>query len=109
MAVHGGDHFIYPDCRPDFIESFVNMQKLALDGMADVSLYTPFLNQDKTEIARQAETYEVPVADTWSCYKGNDLQCGRCGTCVERREAFNLAGIEDPTEYSDPDFWQSVT
>ncbi len=109
MAVHGGDHFIYPDCRPDFIESFAAMQKMALDGMSDISLYTPYLQLDKTEIARDSLKYEVPVADTWSCYKGQEKHCGRCGTCVERREAFHLAGIEDPTEYADHDFWQTVT
>ena len=109
MAVHGGDHFIYPDCRPEFIESYAKMQKLALEDVADISLYTPYLHQDKAEIARQSAQYNVPVADTWSCYKGGDLHCGRCGTCVERREAFHLAGIEDPTEYADPEFWQTVT
>lgn len=109
MAVHGGDHFIYPDCRPDFIKSFAAMQKLALDGMSDISLYTPYLHLDKTEIARDSNKYNVPVTDTWSCYKGQEMHCGRCGTCVERREAFHLAGIEDPTEYTDADYWQSVT
>lgn len=109
MAVHGGDHFIYPDCRPDFIESFAAMQKMALEGMTDISLYTPYLHLDKTEIARDSSKYNVPVTDTWSCYKGQEKHCGRCGTCVERREAFHLANIEDPTEYVDADYWQSVT
>lgn len=109
MAVHGGDHFIYPDCRPEFIESFAAMQTMALDGLSDISLYTPYLHLDKTEIARDSSKYAVPVADTWSCYKGQQIHCGRCGTCVERREAFHLANIEDPTEYDDPNFWHSVT
>ena len=108
VAVHGGDHFIYPDCRPDFIESFTKMQTLALDDVAEVALYTPFLNADKTEIVRVGAKHSVPFADTWSCYKGLEQQCGRCGTCVERREAFHLADIEDPTIYADPDYWQSV-
>jgi len=109
MAVHGGDHFIYPDCRPEFIESFATMQKHALDGLSDIELYTPFLHTNKTEIARQAQQYNVPIDETWSCYKGDDIHCGRCGTCVERIEAFHLAGVSDPTEYADLEFWQSVT
>lgn len=107
-AVHGGDHFIYPDCRPGFTESFEIMQKHALDGYADVSLYTPFVHRSKADIVAQGHRCGTPFAQTWSCYKGGALQCGRCGTCVERREAFHLAGIEDPTEYADPDFWQTA-
>jgi 7-cyano-7-deazaguanine synthase in queuosine biosynthesis len=51
----------------------------------------------------------TPFGDTWSCYKGGVRHCGRCGTCVERREAFHLAGISDPTDYEDPDFWVAAT
>ncbi len=108
MAVHGGDHFIYPDCRPDFIEAFTKMQKLALDGLAEIETYTPFLHIAKSEIVKEGHKYNVPFADTWSCYKGTDFQCGRCGTCVERQEAFHLAGIKDPTEYEDAEYWQTV-
>lgn len=104
-AVHGGDHFIYPDCRPEFIKSFEAMQKQALDGYADVSLYTPFVNSPKSEIVSAGAAIDVPFAETWSCYKGGELHCGACGTCVERREAFHLAGVEDPTQYEDPDYW----
>lgn len=104
-AVHGGDHFIYPDCRPGFIQSFEDMQKHALEGMGEVKLYAPFVNISKADIAAQGHKYNVPFHQTWSCYKGGDKHCGRCGTCVERREAFHLAGLEDPTEYADPNFW----
>ncbi|WP_108817387.1 7-cyano-7-deazaguanine synthase QueC [Pseudovibrio sp. Alg231-02] len=107
-AVHGGDHFIYPDCRPGFIKSFEAMQKLALDGYANVSLYTPFVEISKGAIVEEGARINVPFEDTWSCYKGGEKHCGRCGTCVERREAFDLAGVEDPTEYADPDYWKSV-
>ena len=107
-AVHGGDHFIYPDCRPAFTESFNAMQKAALDGYADVSLYTPFVHRSKADIVTAGARYNTPFADTWSCYKGGDAHCGRCGTCVERREAFHLAGVQDPTTYEDPDFWAGV-
>ncbi len=107
-AVHGGDHYIYPDCRPEFIKSFEIMQNHALDGLSNIKLYTPFLSSDKTEIAKQAAYLELPIEKTWSCYKGGDIHCGRCGTCVERIEAFHLAGITDPTDYQDRDFWQNA-
>ena len=108
-AVHGGDHFIYPDCRPGFIKSFAEMQNHALEGFAEVQLYTPFLEQDKPAIAAEAARLNVPINETWSCYKGGEEHCGRCGTCVERIEACHLAGVEDPTEYEDPDFWKTAT
>lgn len=107
-AVHGGDHFIYPDCRPAFTHAFNAMQKAALDGYADVSLYTPFVERTKADIVTEGARYNTPFADTWSCYKGGEHHCGRCGTCVERREAFHLAGVPDPTVYEDPDFWLEV-
>ena len=105
-AVHGGDHFIYPDCRPDFINAFENMQNHALEGLSNIKLYTPFLNKTKADIAAEGAKYGVPFAQTWSCYKGGKNHCGRCGTCVERIEAFHMAGIEDPTIYDDPDYWK---
>ena len=108
-AVHGGDHFIYPDCRPAFTEAFEAMQKLALDGYADVSLFTPFVHRSKADIVTEGARVNTPFAQTWSCYKGGDHHCGRCGTCVERREAFHLAGVPDPTLYDDPDFWVAAT
>lgn len=104
-AVHGGDHFIYPDCRPAFADAFEAMQRHALHGLASIDLYTPFLRLTKADIVHEGARLGVPFAETWSCYKGGSLQCGRCGTCVERREAFHLAGIEDPTPYGDPDYW----
>lgn len=104
-AVHGGDHFIYPDCRPDFVDLFERMEQKALDGMWSIKLLTPFIASSKSDIARRAAELNVPVMETWSCYKGGDIHCGRCGTCVERREAFSLAGVTDPTIYADDDFW----
>lgn len=109
-AVHGGDHFIYPDCRPAFTERFDAMQRAALDGYADVRLSTPFVHRPKAEIVIEGARVGTPFAQTWSCYKGGLQHCGRCGTCVERREAFHLAGVADPTAYDDPDFWcQAIT
>lgn len=107
-AVHGGDHFIYPDCRPDFIAAFQKMQNHALDGVADIRLYTPYVTISKAGIVEDGAKHGTPFAETWSCYKGGAQHCGRCGTCVERREAFEIAGIEDPTEYADPDYWRQA-
>ena len=107
-AVHGGDHFIYPDCRPAFTEAFDRMQRAALEGYSDVALLTPFVHRSKADIVTEGARVGTPFAQTWSCYKGGARHCGRCGTCVERREAFHLAGISDPTEYEDADFWVSA-
>jgi len=104
-AVHGGDHFVYPDCRPGFIAAFSEMQNAALEGLSEIQLYTPFLQNDKSFIAAEAARLSVPIEKTWSCYKGGEIHCGRCGTCVERREAFHLAGAHDPTIYEDADYW----
>lgn len=98
---HGGDHFIYPDCRPEFIETFAKMQKVGMEGFGAESLEldSPFLNLTKADICKLGSIYGVPYKDTWSCYKGGEIHCGTCGTCVERKEAFQFAGVEDPTEY----------
>ena len=107
-AVHGGDHFIYPDCRPGFINAFETMQRHALEGYADIKLLAPFVDISKSDIARIGAQLNVPFGETWSCYKGLDIHCGCCGTCVERREAFHLAGIKDPTIYGDDQFWKQT-
>lgn len=108
VAVHGGDHFIYPDCRPGFIDAFQRMQNEALDGYASVKLLAPYVEVSKAAIVADGTKHGTPFAETWSCYKGGSLHCGRCGTCVERREAFHLAGVADPTEYEDRDFWKAA-
>jgi len=107
-AMHGGDHFIYPDCRPDFIDAFQKMQNHALDGVAKIRLYTPFINATKADIAAEAGRLGVPIDRTWSCYKGEEVHCGRCGTCVERREALELARVPDPTVYIDREYWKQA-
>jgi len=109
IAVHGGDHFIYPDCRPGFIDSFDKMQRHALDGYASVKLLAPYVTGSKADIVTDGARHGTPFVETWSCYKGGTRHCGRCGTCVERREAFHLAGVIDPTDYEDPDFWKAAT
>ncbi len=107
-AVHGGDHFIYPDCRPGFIAAFQAMENLALEGLAQIALYTPFITSSKADIVSAGARLAVPFEETWSCYKGGAIHCGRCGTCVERIEAFALAGIADPTEYQDDHYWREA-
>jgi 7-cyano-7-deazaguanine synthase len=107
-AVHGGDHFIYPDCRPGFIDAFETMQRHALEGYADITLFAPYVNVPKSAIVTDGSRHGTPFAETWSCYKGGEVHCGRCGTCVERREAFDLAGIADPTVYADAKFWRDA-
>jgi len=105
-AFHGGDHFIYPDCRPGFVNSFAQMQNHALEGMSDITLYTPFVHVTKADIVMEGAKIAVPFERSWSCYKGGDIHCGRCGTCVERQEAFALAGVTDPTQYRDSEYWK---
>lgn len=98
-GAHGGDHAIYPDCRPEFADRVDEALRLA--DWHEVRLSRPFLELglDKTGIARLGAALSVPYEKTWSCYKGGDVHCGTCGTCHERREAFQLAGVPDPTEY----------
>ncbi len=97
IAAHSGDHAIYPDCREPFMEAMAEAMKQGT--YAGIGLLRPFMNGDKTEIARRGHAMGVNYGMTWSCYKGGVIHCGTCGTCVERREAFILAGIEDPTVY----------
>jgi 7-cyano-7-deazaguanine synthase len=107
-AMHGGDHFIYPDCRPSFVDAFATMQRFALEGLAEIAVATPFLRWSKADIVREGLRLGVPFTETWSCYKGGAQHCGRCGTCVERREAFHLADVVDTTRYDDPGYWQEA-
>lgn len=101
-AVHSGDHAVYPDCRPEFIEAADQTAQLGTDG--EVSIRAPFVHISKTDIARIGDEHGAPFELTWSCYKGGDLHCGTCGTCYERREAFMESGVPDPTAYlSTPD------
>ena len=97
-AAHSGDHAIYPDCRTEFAD--VLGQAIEMADWQKVSLYRPFVDINKADIAKLGHELGVPFEMTWSCYKGEELHCGKCGTCVERREAFYLAGVEDPTTYA---------
>jgi 7-cyano-7-deazaguanine synthase len=94
-AAHAGDHPIYPDCRPEFAETLRRALKLG----CNIELMTPFITWTKSSIVQYGQRLGVPFDLTYSCYEGREKHCGRCGTCVERREAFKLAGVYDPTEY----------
>lgn len=107
-GVHGGDHFIYPDCRPEFITACSAAAQIGMVGVSKQfkGIIAPFVHHDKAWIARLGTEIGVPWNETWSCYKGGETHCGRCGTCVERAEAFYLAGVNDPTVYVDNLFWR---
>ena len=97
IAAHTGDHTIYPDCREDFMAAMGDALRLGTD--AGLQLLRPFIALTKGQIAAEGARLGVDFAATWSCYKGGAVHCGRCGTCVERREAFQQAGLAAPTAY----------
>ncbi len=101
FGAHAGDHPIYPDCRPAFLDAYRRMAVLANAGFLapQFTVLAPFIGLSKADIVHIGADLGVPFADTWSCYKEGERHCGTCGTCVERREAFQLAGVTDPTEY----------
>jgi 7-cyano-7-deazaguanine synthase len=130
-GVHAGDHFVYPDCRPRFINAVNAAVVLGNDGFGPIPeqpagaypskfVQAPFMYLTKTQIAAKAFELEVPLEETWSCYKGGDLHCGKCGTCVERLEAIHDASVAlhgdkaadrnffDNTRYEDNTFWREA-
>ena len=97
MANHGGDHSVYPDCRPTFVSAF---SQAAHAGTYDgVTLLAPYTDLTKADIASHGRQLGINYAETWSCYKGEEVHCGTCATCQERHEALVAAGIDDPTIY----------
>ncbi len=100
MANHNGDHAIYPDCRPEFVEA---ISAAARTGTyEEVTVVAPYTNISKSDIARHGKALGLDYSETWSCYKGGEKHCGKCGTCRERKEALLEADIVDTTEYEDP-------
>lgn len=97
IANHGGDHAIYPDCRPEFIQAISEATKAGT--YVDVTVVAPYTDITKSDIARRGKELGIDYTETWSCYKGGEKHCGKCGTCVERIEAMADAGIVDLTEY----------
>lgn len=96
-AAHSGDHAIYPDCRDEFVWAMQEAARLC--DWSQIRIVAPFLQLTKAQIVALGETLGVSYEFTWSCYKGGLHHCGKCGTCVERKEAFKLAEVEDPTVY----------
>lgn len=97
-AAHSGDHAIYPDCRDEFADALDSV--LSLCHYEPIKLLRPFVDSSKGEIVKIGAKLGVDFSKTWSCYKGGEIHCGKCGTCTERREAFVQAGIPDPTIYA---------
>jgi 7-cyano-7-deazaguanine synthase len=131
-GVHAGDHFVYPDCRPNFLTALNAAVFFGNEGFGAIPkgdnltaipglIYAPFLLTTKADIAAQAIRLQVPFENTWSCYKGGELHCGKCGTCVERLEAIDEASKRfidgnangtapryDNTKYADTEYWKTV-
>ncbi len=96
-AAHGGDHEIYPDCRPAFADAMATA--LSLCDWHAPQLLRPFVDMTKADIVRRGDELNVPFELTWSCYQGGDQHCGDCPTCRERKKAFAEADVDDPTIY----------
>lgn len=99
MANHGGDHNIYADCRPEFVSAFDKAVSTGTDS--GMRLIAPYTDINKADIAARGKAMGIDYSRTWSCYRGGEHQCGRCATCLERKEALRLAGIDDNTVYDE--------
>lgn len=98
IANHGGDHAIYPDCRANFIDAM--SQAMQNGTYVNADIVAPYTHITKSDIARRGKKLGIDYSETWSCYKGGEIHCGKCGTCVERKEALREAGIQDTTRYA---------
>jgi len=103
FGAQSGDRFSYPDCREEFLVLENQALRSGTDGcrLDELQLIAPFITFSKSDIVKQAVLLNVPIKDTWTCYKGQEFHCGTCGACVGRREGFSLAGIPDPTIYKE--------
>jgi 7-cyano-7-deazaguanine synthase len=121
VGVHAGDHFVYPDCRTGFVGAASLALYLGNEGFGNLwraPLVAPYIHKSKADIAYKALELGVPLEETWSCYKGGNIHCGKCGTCVERLEAIHEACSRplpshislpyDKTEYADTEFWKEA-
>ena len=96
-GAHSGDHAIYPDCRPEFADTMDRAAQLC--DWREIKLLRPLVHMDKGDIAKRGAELGAPLERTWTCYKGGEKHCGKCGACTERREAFAKHGLDDPTTY----------
>lgn len=99
-GAHGGDHVLYPDCRPEFVEAMNQVAGIA--NFEPVTLHAPYLSSCKADILREGLAMNLDYRHTWTCYEGRELACGVCGSCCERLAAFAANGVTDPLEY-DPE------
>lgn len=97
MANHSGDHAIYPDCRPQFVDAM--SAAISAGTYEHLTVLAPYTDISKTAIAQRGKALGIDYSETWSCYKGGERHCGKCGTCIERKEALRDAGIIDTTDY----------
>ncbi|MBF58347.1 MAG: 7-cyano-7-deazaguanine synthase QueC [Halomonas sp.] len=97
-GAHGGDHVLYPDCRPEFVEAMNHVAGIA--NFEPVKLHAPYLKVSKADILRDGLAMGLDYRHTWTCYEGRELACGVCGSCRERLEAFAANGVTDPLAYS---------
>ncbi len=97
IANHSGDHAIYPDCREEFINAMSHA--MSSGTYENITVSAPYTNISKSDIAKIGKSLGIDYSKTYSCYKGGIKHCGRCATCIERKEALRLAGIKDNTEY----------
>ena len=98
FGAHHSDRGVYPDCRKEFINAFEKAEKLANDN-ENLKINAPFVDLNKSEIVKLGSKLGVSYSDTWSCYVGEELHCGVCSSCRERKRAFSEASVEDPTQY----------
>tara|TARA_Y100000385_G_C12880462_1_gene545538 strand:- start:26 stop:682 length:657 start_codon:yes stop_codon:yes gene_type:complete len=96
-GAHTGDHAIYPDCRPEFVKKMNDVCTVA--NYEPIEIVTPYLHYDKGQIVKEGLLMGLDYSKTWSCYNGKDLACGKCGACFERKEAFALNHMSDPSGY----------
>lgn len=99
LANHAGDHAIYPDCRPEFVDAMSDAIMAGTD--CHIRLVAPYTHLTKTQIIERGARLGVDYSITYSCYRGGDIHCATCATCLERRRSFILAGVADPTVYAD--------
>lgn len=97
-GAHGGDHVLYPDCRPEFVEAMRHAAGLA--NLAPVEVHAPYLHRTKSDILADGLAMGLDYAETWTCYAGSELACGQCASCRERLEAFAANGVSDPLAYA---------
>ena len=96
-GAHSGDHAIYPDCRPEFVEKMSDVCRIA--NYEEVEIVCPYLNNSKIEILTDGLKMDLDYSNTWTCYNGREKACGKCGACQERLEAFSLNNASDPLPY----------